>query len=74
MPRSVSGFTAAAKAVTPLLSGVLVKDIYVSEDGTALTLRYKFSSNERTLTKQELQVETDKISDALKAFSLVPKI
>ena len=65
--------TAIAKGTTDLLKNVYVKDVYVSEGVCSLTLRYEFVSNERTLTKQELQVETDKISAALREISLVPK-
>jgi phenylalanyl-tRNA synthetase beta chain len=62
-----------AKAQSTLLKSVVVKDVYTTDDACALTLRYEFSSNERTLTKQELQEETDKISNALKSFNLIPK-
>lgn len=63
-----------AKDVSPLLANVLVWDIYNNGDICALTLRYTFVSNERTLTKQELQSETDKISAAVAVFNLSVKM
>ena len=62
-----------AMAQSDLLAGVKVKDIYTADGVCALTLRYSFISNERTLTKQELQSETDRISAALTAFNLTVK-
>lgn len=62
-----------AMAQSTLLAGVKVKDIYTADGVCALTLRYSFISNERTLTKQELQSETDRISAALTAFNLTVK-
>ena len=54
-----------------ILSDVKVQDIYTNEEGkTALTLRFFFSSNERTLTKQELQPTTDAIISALLSCNL----
>ncbi len=66
--------TETAKSESPLLSDVKVKDIYTADGNCALTLRYTFVSNERTLTKQELQAETDKICSALKEYNLTQKI
>ena len=66
--------TVLAKGESELLSGVLVKDIYNAEGVCALTLRYTFSSNERTLTKQELQAETDRISEKLAGLGLSVKM
>ena len=63
-----------AKNESPLLSGVVVQDIYNAGNVCALTLRYTFVSSERTLTKQELQSETDKISEALAKFNLSVKM
>jgi phenylalanyl-tRNA synthetase beta chain len=59
--------TADAKATAgEILSDVKLKDIYTAEDGTtAVTIRFSFVSNERTLTKQELAPETEKIISAL---------
>jgi phenylalanyl-tRNA synthetase beta chain len=57
-----------------ILSDVKVKDIYTGEDGnTALTLRFSFISNERTLTKQELQPTTEAIIKDLGECKLVFK-
>ena len=61
---------AARNASPTLLSEVTVKDIYGEGELSALTLRFSFVSNERTLTKQELSDETKKISDALIAHGL----
>ncbi len=44
-----------------LLSAVSVIDVYEGEDGESLTLRFSFSSKERTLTKAELTPVTDAI-------------
>ncbi len=60
----------ASEAAGGLLSELTVKDIYESEAGTALTLRFSFLSKERTLTKQELQPTTEAIIEALKACEL----
>jgi phenylalanyl-tRNA synthetase beta chain len=50
-----------------LLTDVKTKDIYVAEDGSvALTLRFSFVSKERTLSKQELQPDIEKIIAASK--------
>ena len=58
--------TSDAKAVAGgLLSDVKVKDIYTADGVTALTVRFSFSSNERTLTKQETAEATDKINATL---------
>ena len=55
-----------AKAASDILSDVFVKDFYNAEDGScALTLRFSFVSNERTLTKQETAEAVDKIVAAL---------
>ena len=49
-----------------MLTASYVKDTYVDGDGVgALTLRFSFTSKERTLTKQELQPLTDAIAEAL---------
>ena len=55
----------AATACPELLSGVLVQDIYEEADACAITLRFAFSSNERTLTKGELAPLCKNIADAL---------
>ena len=57
-----------------ILSDVKAQDIYTNEEGqTALTIRFFFSSNERTLTKQELQPTTEAIISALTACNLTFK-
>jgi len=60
-------------AAGEILSDVKVHDIYVSEGQTALTLRFFFSSSERTLTKQELQPTTEAVISALAACKLTFK-
>ena len=58
--------TAIAKSASgEYLTDVKVKDIYTADGVTALTLRFSFVSNERTLTKGELG--TDKILEAFAA-------
>lgn len=42
-----------------LLSGVSVVDIYEGEEGKSMTLRFTFSSKERTLSKTEITPITD---------------
>ena len=57
-----------------ILSDVKAQDIYTNEEGkTAFTIRFFFSSNERTLTKQELQPTTEAIITALAACNLTFK-
>lgn len=55
----------AKGACGELLSDVKVKDVYTADGNTALTVRFSFSSNERTLTKQETSEAVDKIVSAL---------
>ena len=56
--------TEAAKAAAGgILADMWVKDIYVNEAGeSAVTLRFSFVSNERTLTKQELNAVAEAIT------------
>ena len=56
-----------------LLIDVKVKDIYTADGNTALTLRFAFASNERTLSKQELQPLTETLATALLSFGLALK-
>ncbi len=57
-----------------ILSGVVVHDIYNSEDGScALTLRFSFVAKDRTLTKQELSPIVARISEALLPLGLTVK-
>ena len=65
--------TSAAKSASALLSAVSFKDVYGEGDTVALTLRFTFVSNERTLTKQELADEVKKIEEALAPFDLTVK-
>ena len=62
---------AAALAVGGgLLTGVCVHDIYENEGDVALTLRFTFSSKEKTLSKQELAPITDAIIQALSKLNV----
>ena len=56
---------AARGAAEGLLSGVVVHDVYENEGEVALTLRFTFSSKEKTLSKQELAPVTERIVTAL---------
>ena len=61
----------AAKEASPaLLSDVKMQDAYETEGAETLTLRFSFLSRERTLTKQELAPETEKIAAALAPLGL----
>ncbi len=63
-----------AKASSPeLLSNVKVADIYTAEGTSAITLRFSFSSDERTLTKQELSPVVDKLTADLSVCGLTLK-
>ena len=65
---------ATALAAEKLISGVVVKDVYIAEDGScALTLRFSFVSTERTLTKQELAPVVDGVCKSLAPLGLIPK-
>ncbi len=55
----------AKAAAGDILSDVKVKDIYVADGSTALTLRFSFVSRERTLSKQELAPTIEKIISAI---------
>lgn len=55
----------ARRAAGELLSDVKVKDIYTADGNTALTLRFSFVSNERTLTKQELSATMEDVISSL---------
>jgi len=67
--------TAAAKAAAGAsLADVRVHDIYTADGASALTLRFFFVSDERTLTKQELAPVTDKIAAELEKVGLVLKV
>ena len=57
-----------AKAVAPKnLASVKVKDIYTKDDVSSLTLRFAFTSTERTLTRAEVQEWVDAILAEYKA-------
>ncbi len=64
--------TAKASAGT-LLSDVKVADVYTADGVSALTLRFSFVSDERTLTKQELTPVVDKLTADLSACGLILK-
>ncbi len=56
-----------------LLSDVKVADVYTADGVSALTLRFSFVSDERTLTKQELQPVVDTVTAALLPCGLTLK-
>ena len=56
-----------------LLSDVKVADVYTADGVSALTLRFSFVSDERTLTKQELTPVVDKLTADLSACGLILK-
>ncbi len=63
----------AASAASGLLSDVRMKDIYTQDGVSALTLRFSFSSSERTLAKQELAPVIDSVTAALSELGLTVK-
>ena len=66
--------SAAAYAACPeLLRDVKVKDIYTADGSTALTVRFSFVSKERTLSKQEIQPQTELIIAKLSDFGMSVK-
>ena len=65
--------TRAADSAKGLVADVVVKDIYEQDGACALTLRFYFVSDERTLTKQELSPITDGIVEALAPLGLTIK-
>lgn len=66
----------AASAVSDgLLTSVTMKDVYTDSEGvTALTLRFGFVSNEKTLSKQELSGTIDAICGELSKMGLTLKV
>ena len=65
---------ASKTAAGDLLSDVALKDIYTADGSSAVTFRFSFVSNERTLTKQELAPATEAICKALEPQGLVLKV
>jgi len=64
---NLNELTAMAKNIAPdNLTALKVKDIYTKDGASSLTLRFSFSSNERTLTKAEVQAWIDAILAAYK--------
>ena len=57
-----------------LLTDVKVHDIYESESECALTLRFTFSSMEKTLSKQELAPTIEKLTAGLVSENLIFKV
>ena len=64
--------SASAKAVSAgLLTGVSFRDLYTDDEGvTALTLRFSFVSQEKTLSKQELAPVVNAITEELQKLGL----
>ena len=64
----------AREASCGLVSDVRMKDIYTDEAGvSALTLRFSYVSNDKTLSKQELQPTIDTVAAALESVGLKVK-
>ncbi|MBP3308097.1 MAG: phenylalanine--tRNA ligase subunit beta [Clostridia bacterium] len=53
----------AGECAGELLRSVAVQDIYETDDGCSLTLRFTFASDERTLSKGELEPITREITE-----------
>ncbi len=69
-----TALTASAKeAAGSSLADVRVHDIYTADGVSALTLRFAFISDERTLTKQELTPALDAICEAFAKANLTIK-
>ena len=65
----------AAKAAAGVsLANVMAKDIYTADGVSALTLRFTFISNEKTLSKQELTPAVDAIIAALAQLDMQFKV
>ena len=64
----------AKKAAGESLADVRVHDIYNADGVCALTLRFSFVSDERTLSKQELTPSLDAIAQALSSLGMTLKI
>ena len=64
----------AKEAAGEMLSDLRVHDVYTSEGVSALTVRFSFVSDERTLTKQELAPATDAIVAAVAALGMTLKM
>ena len=64
----------AKAAAGGLLAELWLKDIYEADGSAAVTFRFAFSSNERTLTKQELTPVTDAIAAALAELGMTLKV
>ena len=64
----------AKAAAGGLLADAWLKDIYEADGASAVTFRFAFSSNERTLTKQELAPATDAIASALAELGMTLKV
>ncbi len=65
--------TAAKASSGEILSSVKVADIYNADGTSAVTLRFSFVSDERTLTKQELSPVVDKLAADLVSQGLTLK-
>ena len=63
----------ARRAAGSILSSVKAVDVYGEGEVSAFTVRFSFVSNERTLTKQELQPVIDAIVSALSEIGLEMK-
>ena len=57
----------------PLIKRVAVADTYIDENGKSITVRMVFSSNEQTLTREEVMEVADAIIENLKAQGIALK-
>jgi len=57
----------------PLIKKVLVADTYSDENGKSITVRMVFSSNEQTLTREEVMEVADAIIESLKEKGIALK-
>ena len=63
----------AKKVAGEALADVKVQDIYTADGNSALTLRFAFVSEERTLSKQELTPSIDAVANELSKMGLTLK-
>ena len=73
MPTADGDKAAIENANCELIKSVSVTDIYSDESGKSITTKLVFSDNTRTLTKEEVALVVDKITDDLKTKGIVLK-
>ena len=65
---------AIAAVNCPLIKRVTVADTYIDENGKSITVRMVFSSNEQTLTREEVMEVADAIIENLKVQGIALKM